>query len=83
MLYMLQLRYRADEREALRQRCEQSGVTGFADGATLRGAWVSASRHAYLLFDATDEDCMQRICSDLSRHGDVARQPVISIDQIL
>jgi len=83
MLYMVQLRYRADQRDALRRRCEQSGVTGFADGATLNGAWVSARRHAFLLFDAADEDCVQQICSDLSRHGEVERQPVISIDQIL
>ena len=83
MLYMIQFRYRADERDNLREHCEQCGVTGYADGVTLRGAWVSASRHGFMLFNADDEDCMQKVCSELSKHGEVSRLPVISIDQIV
>ena len=83
MLYIVQFRYRADERDKLREHCEQCGVTGYADGVTLRGAWVSASRHGFMLFNADDEDCMQKVCSELSKYGDISHLPVISIDQIV
>ena len=83
MLYMVQLRYRAEKGDNLREHCEQCGVTGYAKGVTLRGAWVSSSRHGFMLFDADDEDCLQEVCLELSKYGEVSHLPVISLDQII
>jgi hypothetical protein len=80
---MVQLRYRIDQRDQLRRHCEESGVTGYAEGVTLQGAWVSASRHSFMLFDADHEDRIRKVCSELSSFGDVSHMPVISIDQIM
>jgi hypothetical protein len=80
---MIQIHYRADERDNLRQHCERCGVTGFADGTSLRGAWVSANRQGFMLLEAVDAGSVSQVCTDLSRFGSVTHTPVISIDQIL
>ena len=83
MLYIVQLRYRMEDSEDLRDHFEQRGITGHGDGVVLKGAWVSASRQGFLLLDAKSEDCVQHVCSDLSRFGQLSLTPVISLDQIM
>lgn len=83
MLYMVQLRYSSDQRDSLREYFERHGVTGHAEGLVLRGAWVSKSRHTFVLVEARDEEVVRGVCSTWAQFGDISYMPVIDIDQIM
>jgi hypothetical protein len=83
MLYMVQLHYRAEERDRLREHFERRGVTGHGAGVALLGAWVSASREGFVLLEASNEESLRPVCSELATFGEISSLPVISIDQIM
>jgi len=83
MLYMVQLHYRPEERDRLREHFERRGVTGHGEGVVLLGAWVAASRDAFVLLEASREECLRPVCVELAKFGKISSLPVISIDQIM
>lgn len=83
MLYMVQMQYRAEERDRLREHFERRGVTGHGPGVALLGAWVAASRDGFILFEASNEESLRPVCTELGKFGTLTYLPVISIDQIM
>lgn len=83
MLYMVELQYSQEKRDELTRYFEQRGVTGHGTRIVVKGAWVSRSRHCYILVSAGDADSFKEMCHSWSQFGEVTSTPVVDIDVVL
>jgi hypothetical protein len=83
MLYMVELTYSREQRDAALGYFWEHGLTGYESKVTVKGAWVATQdRIAYALVDAADPDEMSKACVSLEQFGEVSHRRVTSADQI-
>jgi hypothetical protein len=58
-------------------------MTGHGNHVAVKGAWVSKSRHCFILVAAANADELREMCLTWGKFGQVSLTPVIDIDQIL
>jgi hypothetical protein len=83
MLYMVELRYSREHRDAALQYFWEHGATHYEGDVTLRGAWVATQDHVgYALVDAANADGIAAACKPLEQFGSVSYRQVSSVDVI-
>ena len=83
MLYMVQVRYPQEQRDAALAYFQEHGLTHYAGSLVLKGLWVSTSdRIAYALVAGTDTAEVANACQNLEQFGQVEYRLVISSDQL-
>lgn len=83
MLYMVELRYTHEQRDAALRYFWEHGATHYGGKVTLNGAWVATQDLiAYALVEATGEDEVSQACEPLREFGEVSFRHVTGADQI-
>jgi hypothetical protein len=83
MLYMVELHYQENQREAALSYFEAHGVTHYEQDIAIQGAWVATQdRIAYLVAETDDAEYMKKAVMPLAVFGEVAFRPVIQAEQI-
>jgi hypothetical protein len=83
MLYMIELHYSREHRDATLRYFWEHGSTHYEGKVTLTGAWVATQDLiAYALVDAADPDKIAEACAPLAQFGDVSFRHVTSVDEI-
>lgn len=83
MLFMVELEYSLEKREALTRYFESRGVTGHGDHLVVQGAWVSKTRRCFALVSAGNAESFRQMCDMWSEFGELTTTPVIDIQSIL
>ena len=83
MLYMIQLQYSQEHRDAALRYFWEHGSTHYAGDVTVKGAWVATRELiAYALVHAVDPDEVAKACAPLEQFGKVEYRHVTSVDQL-
>ena len=83
MLYMVQLEYPPEHRDAALRYFWAHGTTRYEGNVVVKDAWVATQDHvAYALVDAEDDDEITKASAPLEQFGTLAVQQVTSIDEI-
>ncbi len=83
MLYMVELHYNEDQREAVLRYFDKHGLTHYEQDITLQGAWVATQdRVAYLIAETDDPKNIAKAAEPLSAFGKVKFRAVIKAEQI-
>ncbi len=83
MLYMVELHYAQENRDAALRYFWEHGATHYEGNVTLEGAWVATQDLiAYALVDAANANEVAKACAPLDQFGEVSFRPVMSVDQL-
>lgn len=83
MLYMIDLQYRQEDRDAALRYFWEHGATHYEGEVTVKGAWVAThDLIAYALVHAAAPDEIAKACAPLGQFGKVEYRPVTSVDQL-
>ena len=83
MLYMVELHYQENQREAALGYFNEHGITHYEQDIVIQSAWVATQdRIAYLVAETDDVENMKKAVMPLSGFGEVTFRPVIQAEQI-
>jgi hypothetical protein len=83
MLYMIELHYSQEHRDAARRYFWEHGTTHYEGELTIKGAWVATREMiGYALVDAASPDDVAKSCAPLEQFGNVEYRHVTSADQL-
>ena len=83
MLYMVELHYSQDSRDAALNYFWEHGSTHFESKVTIKDSWVATQDLiAYAVVDAAGPDEIASACKPLEQFGEVSHRRVRSVDEI-
>ena len=83
MLYMVQLHYSNEQRDAALRYFLEHGAIGYEGKVTLLDAWVATDQHvAYAIVKAERREEIDKACAPLEQFGEVKCNAVTSADQL-
>lgn len=83
MLYMVELRYAEEHREAALAYFWKHGSTLYEAKVTVQEVWVATeTRVAYALVEATDPEAIATASKPLEKYGDVRHRHVNSVHEL-
>ena len=83
MLYMIELQYSPEHRDAALRYFWEHGSTHYVGEMTVKGAWVATREFvAYALVNAADAGEVAQACAPLEQFGKVDYRHVTSVDQL-
>lgn len=83
MLYMVQIEYQREQRDGLFAYFENHGVTGYAKGVELSGAWVSPEDCvAFALVKVVDVAAFETESQRLTQFGTVTSRHVLNAEDL-
>ena len=83
MLYMVELHYPSEHRDAALRYFWKHGSTHYEGRVTVKGAWVATQDLiGYALVDAASPEEIAKACTPLEQFGDVSYRHVTSADVI-
>ena len=83
MLYMVELRYAEEHREAALGYLWEHGSTLYESKVTVKEVWVATEdRVAYALVEAAEPGAIDKASKPLAEYGDVSFRHVTSIDEL-
>ena len=83
MLYMIELHYSPEHRDAALRYFLDHGTTHYEGKVTLQDGWVATKDCvAYMLVRTNDVEEVDKACEPLKQFGEIYYRPVTSTDEI-
>ena len=83
MMYMIELRYSQDQRDAALAYFFEHGATHYDAHVSVKDAWVATQDLiAYALVEGNDGEAVATACEPLKQFGDVCYRHVTSFEEM-
>jgi hypothetical protein len=83
MLFMVELRYLSEQRDAALRYIWEHGSTRYEGRAVIQSVWVaSQDRIAYAVVESDDEDELEKACSPMKQFGTLSHRHVMNLEQL-